>query len=754
MMFRKMIIGFLLFVPIFIVAGVIDYVDPMIGTDGSGHTYPGAATPFGMIQLSPDTDIGGWKRCSGYHYSDSTIVGFSHTHISGTGVGDLGDIMLMPFTGKVVTERGHQKDPDSGYRSRFSHTEESASPGYYTVLLKDYDIQVELTAAQRAGMHRYTFPKTNDAHVIIDLTHLVKSWSGKTAFSRITFVNDSTITGYRLSDSWAEERHIYFAARFSRPFKSFGIADEKEFHANLKECAGPVIKGVIHFDMAVENQLLVKVAVSHVDVQGALNNLDTAIPHWNFDQVRAEAEELWEKELSCICIKADKKTMTVFYTAMYHTMLAPILFHDADGRYTGQDRRIHQSKDFTNYTVFSLWDTFRALHPWFTIMQQKRSHDFIQSMLAHYQQNVYGVLPKWSLCGNETWCMIGYHAVPVIADALLKGIGSIDAELAFQAMISSATTDYEGIGAYMKYGYVPIDLEKEAASKTLEYAFDDWCIAQVAKVRRDNKQYQDFIKRSGNYQYIYDAKSGFMRVKDSKGQFTTLNPSGEFDPVYAHYGHDYTEGNAWQYTWFVPHAVPDLIELMGGSKAFIQKLDQLFSISTDKNENSPHDISGLIGQYAHGNEPSHHVAYLYNYAGVPWKTQERVHQILTTLYDTGPNGLCGNEDCGQMSAWYLFSALGFYPVNPSNSIYVIGTPYVKEAKLQLENGNQFKVIVNGFSSENLYIQSVKLNGKAYNQSWIHHQDIMNGGTLVFTMGKYPNKKWAAASDARPPEKGF
>jgi predicted alpha-1,2-mannosidase len=720
---------------------VTDYVDPMIGTDGSGHTFPGVVLPHGMVQLSPDTDVGGWKRCSGYHYSDSTIVGFSHTHISGTGVGDLGDVMIMPVTGRLYLQRG----TDTTYRSGFVHEDEEASVGYYSVFLKDYGIKAELTATVRAGMHRYTFPQADSVYFVIDYTHRVKSWRGKTKWGFIKIPDDSTILGYRINEGWARTRTMYFAMRFSSPFQR-GRDTKIDAHEELKY--------FVKYSTDKDEQILVKVAVSPVSMKNAMQNLEQEMPGWNFDEIVHAARKAWNKELSAIRIEADEKTKRIFYTSLYHAHIHPSVYMDVNGEYRGLDQEIHRARDYTNYTVFSLWDTYRAWHPLMTIIDTERTNSYIRSMLAHYQQSVYNMLPIWSLQAWETWCMIGYHSIPPIADAYLKGIRGYDARLALKAMVNTASSAfYQGLGDYMRLGYVPAN-HREPVSRTLEFAYDDWCIAQMAGALGEKAINADFSRRASFYQNVFDNSTGFMRAKDSLGVFTTRNPSGIFDPLYAHYGHDYTEGNAWQYSWYVPHDVSGLVALMGGNDAFEKKLDSLFLLEPEKNDDAPHDISGLIGQYAHGNEPSHHIAFLYNWVLKPWKTQEIVHRIMTEYYDDVPDGICGNEDCGQMSAWYLFNAMGFYPVNPANSVYVFGCPVVERAEICLENGKTFTVKVQNPGRAHKYIQTVILNGNEYKRTWISHRDIMAGGELVFVMGAHPATKPWEETDAIPPLKKY
>lgn len=737
-----------------------DFVDPFIGTGGEGHTYPGATVPFGMVQLSPETDVRyfresfGWA--AGYRHGDKTILGFSHTHFSGTGHSDMGDILLMPTVGPLRLQPGTAESPDGGYRSRFSHAEESASPGYYSVRLQDSDVNVELTATTRVGVHRYTFPRSEKAHVLVDLVSSIYNYDGKVLWSRLRVENPTTVTGFRQTKGWAADRHVYFALEFSKPFTSYGLVNEAEetykgfgrkggVLENYPEMSGRKLKAYFDFNTSVGEAIVVKVALSSVGIDGALKNLRAEVPAFDFDAVHRAAKETWSKELGKIEVDGDRKQKTLFYTSLYHTMLAPVTYMDIDGRYRGVDQAIHVADGFTNYHIFSLWDTFRAEHPLFTLLQPGRDGEMIRSMIAHREQSVHRILPVWSFGSNETWCMIGYHAVSVIADAYLKGIRNFDAAAAFDAMKASATyAPYDGLEDYVKYGYVPVDREKEAASKTLEYAYDDWTIAEMAKALGREAEHDRFRERAKSFRNIFDPGTGFMRAKTTEGRFRE-----PFDPTFAQYGSDYTEGNAWQYTWFVPHDVKALIDLMQGRERFVERLDQLFSLQVSE-EKYKHveDIAGLIGLYAHGNEPSQHIAYLYSYAGQPWRTQERVKQIMTTLFDTTPEGISGNEDCGQMSAWYVFSALGFYPVCPGSLEYVIGRPALRSAVLKL-GGKTFTIRAENLSDENVYIQSLKLNGKAYDKAFIRHEDIVRGGTLDFVMGPTPNRTWATSPDSAP-----
>ncbi len=717
-----------------------DYVNPMIGTSGHGHTFPGATVPFGMVQLSPDTHNEGWDWCSGYHYSDSSIMGFSHTHLSGTGRGELLDILLMPTTGEVKFNPGTRENPDSGYRSRFSHKNEIAKAGYYSVLLDDYQIQAELTATKRAGFHRYTFSKDEPGNLVIDLNHSVKTDS--ILDGRIEIINDTLIVGSHRSKGWGEDgekyyvqHEVFFAIRLSQPLRKASFLVDGDTIENSKNVQGKIVKANLVFDIQKQNPLLIKVGISAVDIKGAINNVDTEIPNWDFEKVKLQASNEWNSLLSTFQVNdknvANKET---FYTALYHACLAPYTASDVDNRYMGFDGKIHLAKNYTQVTGISLWDTFRAANPLYTIISPSKVTDIINSMLAQYDE--YGLLPIWPLCNSETNCMIGYHSIPVIVDAYLKGIGGFDTEKAFEAMKTSAMQNDFYISYLKEYNYIPRDLAPDfSVAKTLEYAFDDYCIAIMAKKMGKTEDYEYFSKRAKAYENLFDATVGFMRGKDSKGIFRT-----DFDPYNAvNATSDFIEGNSWQYTWFVPQNIQFLVNGMGGKKGFVNKLDSLFSVNSELDENTPKDVSGLIGQYAQGNEPSHHVAYLFNYGGVPWKTQEKVHQIMTMFYSNKPDGLCGNEDMGQMSAWYIFSALGFYPVNPADGNYVFGTPLFKEVSVNLPNKKVFKITAKDLSDQNIYIQKVLLNGKENDKGYITHQELVNGGMLEFQMGSKPGK---------------
>src|ERR1043165_1144371 len=677
------------------------YVHPCVGAGGHGHTFPGAIVPFGMVQLSPDTRITGWDGCSGHHYSDTKLYGFSHTHLSGTGISDYGVILLLPTLKNART-------------ASFQHRNETATPGYYSVKLDDDNIFVELTATARVGLHRYTFPRTEDANVIIDLAHRDKVID---ADMRIT--SNTTLVGWRRSQAWAKNQIVYFAAEFSQPFTKLSFTESK--------------LGVsFRFDTRGGAPLLVKVGISSVDVDGAVRNLRAELNHWDFEKVRSERAAAWNAELNKIqTIGGTDAQLTNFYTALYHAMTAPNLFMDVDGRYRGRDFQIHKAEDFSNYTVFSLWDTFRAAHPLYTIIDQKRTRDFIKTFLAQYEQG--GRLPVWELAANETDTMIGYHAVSVIADAAVKGIDGFDLREAYAAMKHSAELKHYGLGPYIERGYIAMEDERESVSKVLEYAYDDWCIAQVAHLLGEKEDYERYLTRAQSYKNVFDRSTGFMRPR-SNGNW--IEP---FDPREVTFA--FTEANSWQYTFFVPQDISGLMKLMGGRGQFARKLDQLFTADSRTTGREQADITGLMGQYAHGNEPSHHIAYLYNYAGEPWKTQARVRQIMDQFYKPTPDGLIGNEDCGQMSAWYVLSAAGFYPVTPGSRVYAIGSPLFPEVRFRLEKGKSFTIKAHDVSDRSVYIQAATLNGKPYAKSFLSHDDLMAGGELVFQMGPRPNMRW-------------
>ncbi len=700
-----------------------DFVDPFIGTGFHGHTYPGAAYPFGQIQLSPDNGTQGWDWCSGYHYSDSIVAGFSHLHLSGTGIGDLADISFLPVTSEVTFQK-NEKNTDfvTRYAGKYSHSQETAKPGYYAVTLKNNGVKAEFTVAERAGLHRYSFPEGGESNLIVNLGFAI-NWD-KPYQTSLRVVDDKLVTGVRLSNGWAKDQHVYFAVRFSSPIT-------KSVIENVGGEAGAV--GVFSFG---EKQVLAKVGVSSVSVENAIANLDGSLAGWDFEATAKAASDAWEKELAKIRIQSnDKDQKTIFYTSLYHTMVAPALFSDSNGEFKGINGDTQKTDGYNRYTVFSLWDTYRALHPLFTLTQQSRVNDMVKTMLDHYKQT--GVLPVWELEGNETWCMVGNHSISVIAEAILKGIGDFDQQLAFEAMKATSMADRDGMGFYDKLGYMPADKIQQSVAKSEEVAIDDWAVAAVAQKLGKTEDAAYFAKRALNYKNYFDKETGFMRGKLSNGQWTT-----PFDPAFSkHEGSDYTEGNAWQYLWLAPQDVNGLIELLGGKDAFADKLDQLFVVAEGvKGAEASPDISGLIGSYAHGNEPGHHTTFLFNYAGRAWRTQELNRQIQETMYTTKPDGLCGNEDCGQMSAWYVFSAMGFYPVNPSELKYQFGSPIVQEAQIEVAPGKFFTMEAPLASKENKYIQEVKLNGQTLDRSFITHQEIMDGGRLEFTMGAQPNKE--------------
>ena len=707
-----------------------EYVNPFIGTDFTGNTYPGAQAPFGMVQLSPDNGLPGWDRISGYFYPDSTIAGFSHTHLSGTGAGDLYDISFMP-----VTLPYKEADAPLGIHSLFSHDEETASAGYYQVRLKDYDINVELTATERCGIQRYTFPEA-DAAIFLNLRKAM-NWDF-TNDTRIEVVDSVTIQGYRFSDGWARDQHIYFRTRFSKPFASVQL----DTAAVIKDGKRIGSSAIARFDFhtSAGEQILVTTAISGVSMEGAARNLAAEAPADDFDKYLAVTRKNWNEQLSKVEIKSnDIDEKVKFYTALYHSMLAPTIYSDMDGAYYGPDKQVHQADGWTNYSTFSLWDTYRAAHPLYTYIEPQRVNDMVKSFLAFSEQN--GRLPVWNFYGSETDMMIGYHAVPVIVDAYLKEIGDFDPKKALAACVATANIDeYRGIGLYKKYGYVPYDVtdhynsENWSLSKTLEYAYDDYCIARMAEKLGEKQIADEFYKRSRNYKNVYNSQTTFMQPRNNKGSFIE-----DFSPD------DYTphicESNGWQYFWSVQQDVDGLISLVGGKERFAQKLDSMFTYNPSADEDLPIFSTGMIGQYAHGNEPSHHVIYLFNAIGQPWKTQKYAAEVMHELYKNTPAGLCGNEDCGQMSAWYVFSAMGFYPVDPISGKYEIGTPMYPEMKMHLANGKTFTILAQAVSKENIYIQSVKLDGKPYDKSYITHEQIMNGSIFEFEMGNKPGKVW-------------
>ena len=709
---------------------ITKYVNPFIGTgaiDGglSGNNYPGATSPFGMIQLSPDTsEAPNWGDASGYDYNRNTIFGFSHTRLSGTGASDLIDITLMP------TSSGRTS-------SAFTHDEEKARPGYYQVMLKDENINAELTTTQRNGIHRYQYPAGKDAEIILDMDHSADkgSWGRRIINSQIRILNDHAVEGYRIITGWAKLRKIYFYMEFSSPILTSTLRDGGRVHENTAVINGTNLHGCFRFGQLNGKPLTCKVALSSVSMENARQNMEQEAPHWDFDRYVAAADADWEKQLGKIEVKGTEVQKEIFYTALYHTMIQPNTMSDVNGEYMAADYTTRKvANNETHYTTFSLWDTFRASHPLYTLLEPERVTDFVKSMIRQYEY--YGYLPIWQLWGQDNYCMIGNHSIPVITDAILKGIPGIDMEKAYEAVYSSSVTSHPNspFEVWEKYGFMPENIQTQSVSITLEQAFDDWCVAQLAAKLNKDADYQRFHKRSEYYRNLFHPKTKFFQSKNDKGEW--IEP---FDPYQygGNGGHPFTEGNAWQYFWYVPHNIQALMELTGGTKAFEQKLDTFFT-STYKSEQMNHNASGFVGQYAHGNEPSHHVAYLYNFAGQPWKTQKYVSHILNTLYNNTSSGYAGNDDCGQMSAWYVFSAMGFYPVNPADGRYIIGSPLLDECTLKLAGNKEFRIRTIRKSPEDIYIQSVTLNGKKHKDFFITHQDIMNGGTMVFKMGKKPS----------------
>ncbi len=737
-------------------ADLVKHVDPMIGTHKMGHTYPGATVPFGMVQLSPETDTllyehngkyngDVYKYCAGYQYDDATITGFSHTHFSGTGHSDLGDFLIMPTVGKLQLNAGTEDHPERGYRSVFSHKNEVAKPNYYKVKLEDHNIIAELTTSARVGFHQYTFPASDNAHIIFDLAAGLYNYPEKNVWTFVRIENDTLITGYRQTTGWARTRTEYFAMSFSKPFVQYGNEDVStpqvykgfwrkfDQRNNFPEAAGRQLKFYFNFKTAEGEKIKIKVALSAVSTAGALENMHNEIPHWNFDRVKEDGQKLWNKELGKVKVTTlapgDKIN---FYTAMYHAFLGPTLYMDTDNNFRGLDQNNHQAKGFTNYTTFSLWDTYRALHPLFNILQPKRNQHMIQSMMAHYDQSVHHMLPVWSHYANENWCMIGYHSVSVIADAVIKGNADFDVEHALDACIATANVTYYGaMSDYLTLGYVPDEKSSSSVSMTLEYAYDDWCIAQMAKKLNRPDVSAEFMKRSQYWKNVYDPAIGFTRPKKADRTFRK-----NFDVLSTH-GQGFIEGNAWNYSLYVPHDPNEMIKIMGGTKKFVMHLDSLFTMYLpDKYFAETEDITreGIIGNYVHGNEPAHHVAYLYNWTNQPWKTQERVRMILKKQYQPTPDGLGGNDDCGQMSAWYIFSTLGFYPVAPGSNEYALGSPAIESATINLENGKTLNIDVRNQGDKNIYVQKVEVNGQALNKLFLTHDQIMGGGTITFYMG--------------------
>lgn len=721
------------------------YVDPYIGSAGHGHVFVGANVPFGMVQLGPTNISTGWDWCSGYNYSDSTILGFGHMHLSGVGTGDLGDIVLMPVTGDVVLKKGIEGDHSSGIYSLFDKKTERVSPGYYAVHLDRYNVDVELTATSRVGFHKYTYAgeSASDPRIVFNLEAGI-DWDSPLA-GFIVQENDSVISGYRYSTGWARDQRVYFTAVFSEPITRFMVSDSTSIQKGTSLTSEKTY-GVVYFKPnAAKKVIYVKVAISAVSIDGAKKNLRAELPGWNFDQVRDHADNAWDKELNKIKISSsDSSIMRMFYTGLYHTMIAPSVFCDVDSCYYGSDQKIHKAKNFINYTTFSLWDTYRAAHPLMTLIHPERMADIVNTMLNIYKEQ--GKLPVWHLVGNETNAMVGNPAVPVVADAYLKGFSGFDKDLAYEAMKKSQMLDERGLKEYKKWGFLPNDKMTQSVAKGMEYAIADWALAQVAKKRNASSDYAYFIKRSNSFKTYFDKSIGFVRGVDSCGRFDT-KPLDPFLSV--HQKNDYTEGNAWQYTWLVPQNIQGLVRLFGSEAKFVSKLDSLFIVNGSMGPDASIDISGLIGQYAHGNEPSHHIAYMYPFVGQPWKTAEKVREIMTTLYSDKPDGICGNEDVGQMSAWYVLSALGFYQVAPAGGIYVFGSPIIDKASIKVKQGKVFHISVLNNSEKNRYIRKVYLNGKSYSKSYLKFEDIMAGENLVFEMGNTPSATFGVKVCDRP-----
>lgn len=746
----------------------VSYVNPMIGTVKMGHTFPGACVPHGIVQLSPDTDtiphnIKGnyqkdtYKYCAGYQYDDKTIVGFSHTHLSGTGHSDLGDILIMPVTGKLKFNLGTADNPDSGYRSRFSHETEVSHPGYYEVVLDDYKVKAQLTATERVGVHKYTYPQNEEQKILLDLTHGIYNYDGKVLWASLRVENDTLITGYRITNGWSRENYTYFAISLSKPIKNYGYVDKEtpkylgfwrkfDLQNNFPEIAGRKIVTHFEFDSDASTPLIMKVALSAVSTQGAVKNLEAEARHKSFENIVTEASAKWEKELNVIEVQGDNDKKTMFYTSLYHTMINPSVYMDVDKQYRGIDHNIHKAEEFTNYTIFSVWDTYRALHPLFNIINRERSKDIVNSMLAHYDQSVHKALPVWSHMGNENWCMIGYHSVSVLADAIDKEL-DINKKYALEAMVNSSNVDYyDGTKEYKALGYVPFDKKASGSSITLEYAYDDWTIYNTASKLNDTKVADTYRERAMSYQNVFDPELQFVRAKNSDGSWKT--PFSLLDT----HGQGFIEGNSWNYSFYVPHDVKGLIQQMGGDKQFVQRLDSLFTMHLpDEFFADTEDVTreGVMGNYVHGNEPSHHIAYLYTWTSQPWKTQYWVREIMDRMYRNSIDGLCGNDDCGQMSAWYILSAMGFYPVCPGSNQYVLGAPYFPYMKVKVGEGKYLEIKADKVSDKMRYMKSVKLNGKPYTKAYITYDDIKNGAELTFEMSSTPNKKRQFSEDEKP-----
>lgn len=737
---------------------VLHYVNPIIGTNGMGHTFPGACSPFGLVQLSPETDtiphnVDGkyqkraYEYCAGYQHSDSTIVGFSHTHLSGTGHSDLGDILIMPTTGQIHTNPGTAQNPQAGYRSRFSHETERCEPGYYEVMLDDYGVKAQLTATQRVGVHQYTFPSA-DGQFILDLGAGIYNYEGKTLWTYLRVVNDTLLTGYRITNGWARQNYTYFAIALSEPISQYGYVDAQrmkytgfwrkmDIHHNFPDMAGRQMVGYFKFHLPQSHRLTVRVALSPVSMSGAVANLQAETSGMTFDQIRCRTASQWEHELASIRIQGSEDQKALFYTSLYHTMINPSVYMDVDGSYRGNDMEIHRADGFTNYTVFSLWDTYRAEHPLLSLLHPKRNMDMAQSMIRIQQQSALGVLPMWYLMANEGWCMSGYHAASILSDVATK-VGFADMPAMLRAMATTASSAWiEGLKDYMRLGYVPYDHCGTSASNTLEYAYDDWAIYHAAQLAGDTQMADSFRLRALNYRNVFQPELGLACPRYADGSWKK-----DFSPLQT-YGEGFIEGNSANYSFHVPHDVKGMIECFGGDRKFVAALDQLFAQPLDKKyyeDNEDIEEECLLGGYVHGNEPSHHVPYLYAWTSQPWKAQYWLREIMNRMYVNDMDGLHGNDDCGQMSAWYIFTAMGFYPVCPGTDQYVLGAPYVPYCRLTLPNGKVLEIKADGVSDRNRYVQEVRLNGKRYDKLYITHADLLAGGKLEFRMGSKPNRK--------------
>jgi predicted alpha-1,2-mannosidase len=730
------------------------FVNVFIGTGGHGHTYPGASVPFGMVQLSPDTYNEGWDWCSGYHYSDASIMGFSHTHLSGTGVGDMLDVLLMPGTGPDKLNPGPRENASAGYRSSFSHKDETATPGYYSVLLRDYGIKAELTATERAGIHKYTFPASDTSHFIVDLDHTYLTAPGaqpKVLSSELKVVGNDTIVGGRRVGDWAVGRYIYFAMKFSKPFRDAQLVSAgKSLAASVHEAQGTSLKCLLHYRTAAGEVIYVKTGLSGVSIEGALKNLDSEIKDWNFEGVRAAAHAAWSRELAKLTIETANQThQRIFYTSLYHTMLAPTLYDDVDGKYRGMDLAIHQAPPGQhNYSTFSLWDTYRALHPLYTLMHPQRVPALVNCLIRMAAESPDGA-PVWPLQGRETGCMTGYHSASVIAEACVKEFPGVNCAAAYPLLRKRAMEDdYRGLADYRRLGFIPSDREEESATKTLEYSYDDWAMAQLARLTGHDADYRLLRERASSYRNLWDPSTGFIRPRLASREWAS-----PFDPKLTGVSknwRDFTEANSWQASWQAQHDPQGYVKLLGSREAMVAKLDALFHQSSEINGEVPVDMTGLVGMYAHGNEPSHHVAYLYDYAGAPYKTQQRVRDLLETMYKDDPDGLAGNEDCGQMSAWYVISALGFYAVDPVSGNYVFGTPLFDRAVIDMGGGHRLVVEAKRKSAKDQYIAAIAFNGKPYDKIWFRHADVAKGGSIVFTMAGQPDMRFGAGVAAAPP----